>query len=60
MAKQVGDGVASCLKRQPGSNVSMNQTQIRPRKEGGNGKFGGLPNGPTGGTMGMGGKPKKY
>lgn len=58
MAKQVGDGVASCLKRQAGKNVSMNQTKIQPRKEGGNGKFGGLPGGPSGGSMGAGGKRK--
>ena len=59
-SKKVGDAVASVLKRQAGKNVSMIHTKIRPRSEGGNGKFGGLPNGPSGGTMGAGGKRKSY
>lgn len=54
----VAAGVGNYLRRKAGKNVSMNQTKVRPRSEGGNGKFGGLPGGPSGGSMGSGGKRK--
>ena len=62
MAQQVGDSVASCLKRQAGKNVSMSDQKTRsPRSAGGNGKFGDIgKGGPSGGTMGVGGKRKGY
>lgn len=48
----VGDRIATTLKRKPARQVSMIQTKVTPRKEGGNGKFGGLPGGPSGGSGG--------
>lgn len=59
MARQLGDGVASCLKRQAASRVSHVMTKQRARTEGGNGKFGGLPGGPSGGSMGAGSSRSK-
>ena len=62
MAQQVGDSVASCLKRQAGKNVSMADQKTRStRSAGGNGKFGDIgKGGPSGGSMGAGGKRKGY
>jgi hypothetical protein len=53
--KQEADIAADCLKRKPAKRVSYNNTQRRPFSGEGEGKFAGKP-GPTGGTMGKGGK----
>ena len=55
-SKEVGGSVATTLKRQAAKRVSYDNTKRTPRKEGGAGKFGGLPGGPSGGSMGRGGK----
>ena len=62
MASQVGDSVASCLKRQAASRVShVMKPAPSVRSAGGNGKFGDIgKGGPSGGSMGAGGKRKGY
>jgi len=51
-------GVPMRLRRQPARKRSHVNTELRPRTAPGNGKFGGLPGGPSGGTMGSGGRRK--
>lgn len=55
--KALADGTAMELKRQAASRVSYDNTQRHVRTAPGAGKFGGLPNGPSGGTMS--GGPKR-
>ena len=55
---KVGDSLATELKRSAVKNgqVSYNNTKRQPSARPGEGKFGGLPGGPSGGAMNTGGK----
>jgi hypothetical protein len=55
-ANEPAPGVPKSQRRQAGTRVSYNNTKLQPRRGPANGKFGGLPGGPSGGTMGAGGK----
>jgi hypothetical protein len=58
MKSKSGDkGVAACNER-PAAKRLWSQKDARPRTEAGNGKFGGLPGGPSGGQMNSGGKKR--